>query len=234
MCHSIYDALVAVDYVPCNVPVPNGRAVLVMLEDNDPVIQILIKGRATQLRHCPRVHRVNIDATYERIRCDPGIYLRHWPTQYQMADILTKGSFTKQQWDELLDLAQLRRPTNKTNGFTVIKKQIEEAPALPAIPDFPLAPPEITKTNKNKKKKKQSHLGVEGGAGGLAFMAVGSKVGKAVKYVAAAAVLVSQVRAATFNSFIHTTSIMIGNPADGTERASNDTRTGSRITLPTL
>ena len=77
----------AVDYVPCNIPAPNGRAILVLLEDNDPVIQILIKGRNTTLRHVPRVHRVNIDATYERIRCDPGIYLRHWPTQYQMADI---------------------------------------------------------------------------------------------------------------------------------------------------
>ena len=68
------------DYVPCNIPEPNGRAILVLLEDNDPVIQILIKGRTTTLRHVPRVHRVNIDATYERIRCDPGIYLRRWPT----------------------------------------------------------------------------------------------------------------------------------------------------------
>jgi len=94
---TIYDELLAVDYVPCNIPEPNGRAILVLLEDNDPVIQILIKGRNTTLRHVPRVHRVNIDATYERIRCGPGIYLRHWPTEYQMADILTKGSFTKNQ-----------------------------------------------------------------------------------------------------------------------------------------
>ena len=51
--------------------------------------------RNPTLKHVPRVHRVNIDATYERIREDPGIYMRHWPIEYQMADILTKGSFTK-------------------------------------------------------------------------------------------------------------------------------------------
>ena len=42
---SIYDELTSVDFVPSNVPCPNGRAILVLLEDNDPVIQICIKGR---------------------------------------------------------------------------------------------------------------------------------------------------------------------------------------------
>ena len=84
------------DYVPPSLPEPNGRAVLVLLEDNDPVIQICIKGRNPTLRHVPRIHRVNTDATYERIREDPGIYMRHWPTKYQLADRFTKGTFTKQ------------------------------------------------------------------------------------------------------------------------------------------
>ena len=35
VCHTIYDELLAVDYVPCNVLEPNGRAILVLLEDND-------------------------------------------------------------------------------------------------------------------------------------------------------------------------------------------------------
>ena len=62
----MYDELSNVDYVPTNLPAPNGRAVLVLLEDNDPVIQICIKGRNPTLRHVPRVHRVNTDACYER------------------------------------------------------------------------------------------------------------------------------------------------------------------------
>ena len=95
-------------FVPTNLPAPNGRAKLVLLEDNDPVIQICIKGRNPTLRHVPRVHRVNTDACYERIRDDPGIFLRYWPTKYQLADILTKGSFTKLEWDRLVDLLRIR------------------------------------------------------------------------------------------------------------------------------
>ena len=98
----------SVDLVPPSLPLPNGRACLILLEDNDPVIQICIKGRNPTLRHVARVHRVNTDACYERIREDPGIYMRYWPTKYQLADILTKGSFTKQSWDQLLDLLQIR------------------------------------------------------------------------------------------------------------------------------
>ena len=105
-----------VDYVPPNVPPPNGRACLILLEDNDPVIQICIKGRNPTLRHVARVHRVNTDACYERIREDPGIYMRYWPTKYQLADILTKGSFTKQSWDTLLELLQIR--ANKCEAKT--------------------------------------------------------------------------------------------------------------------
>ena len=111
-----------VDYVPPNLPEPNGRAILVLLEDNDPVIQICIKGRNPTLRHVPRVHRVNIDATYERIREDPGIYMRHWPTKFQMADILTKGSFSKQAWEDLLDLLQLQKRNEKQSVVETIKQ----------------------------------------------------------------------------------------------------------------
>jgi len=83
-----------------------------MLEDNDPVIQICIKGRNPTLRHVPRVHRVNIDATYERIREDPGIFMRYWPTHAQFADILTKGSFTASSWTDLVNLLQIRVPSD--------------------------------------------------------------------------------------------------------------------------
>ena len=34
--------------------------------------------------------------------------MRYWPIKYQLADISTKGSFTKQSCDHLLDLLQIR------------------------------------------------------------------------------------------------------------------------------
>ena len=60
--NTIHDQLAEVDYVPPNAPLPNGRACLILLEDNDPFIQICIKGRNSTLRHVVRVHRVNTDA----------------------------------------------------------------------------------------------------------------------------------------------------------------------------
>ena len=146
---SIYQVLEEVDYVPPNLPEPNGRAILVLLEDNDPVIQICIKGRNPTLRHVPRVHRVNIDATYERIREDPGIYMRHWPTKFQMADILTKGSFPKQAWEDLLDLLQLRKRDEKQSAIKSTKQnEVSSDENM-----YGLVPQE--KTSENAKPKRQ-------------------------------------------------------------------------------
>ena len=46
-----------VDYVPTTAP-PPGEAKLVILEDNDVVIKVTIKGRSTNLNHVPRTHRI--------------------------------------------------------------------------------------------------------------------------------------------------------------------------------
>ena len=46
---NIYEELASVDYVPTNLLAPNGKAVLVLLEDNDFVIHICIKGK---IQHC--------------------------------------------------------------------------------------------------------------------------------------------------------------------------------------
>ena len=51
------------------------------------------------------------------------IYMRNWPTKYQLADTFTKGSFTKQSWDTLLVLLQIR--TNTCDGKSspaIVKK----------------------------------------------------------------------------------------------------------------
>ena len=89
----ICECLAAVDFVPPNLPEPNGRPILVLLEDNDLVIKVCIKGRNPTHRHCPRIHRVNIDATYERIREDLGSYMRRLSTEYHMAEISTGGVY---------------------------------------------------------------------------------------------------------------------------------------------
>ena len=164
----MYEELSSVDYVPTNLPKPSGRAVLVLLEDNDPVIQICIKGRNPTLRHVPRVHRVNTDACYERIRDDPGIFLRYWPTKYQLADILTKGSFTKMEWDRLVDLLQIRpfkrtkedrdaqAKISQSKDFKDFDDSVPEAANIPKLHRF-------TRIIKIKKRGKQNRVQEVGG-----------------------------------------------------------------------
>ena len=157
---TIYEELTSVDYVPTNLPAPNGRAILVLLEDNDPVIQICIKGRTPTLRHVPRVHRVNTDACYERIREDPGIYMRYWPTKYQLADILTKGSFTKTEWDRLVDLLQIRPAKYKNKQEKDAQARLTQASSLFGETDLDETcsaniPVTLTKSTKHKGNKKR-------------------------------------------------------------------------------
>ena len=78
-----------------------------VMEDNDAVIKMTIKGRSPTLRHVARTHRVDLDWLFERVRTDPSIFIKFVPTLKQLADILTKGSFTSMQWKNLLRLAAI-------------------------------------------------------------------------------------------------------------------------------
>lgn len=100
----INQALMQVDYVPCNVPKSRGSANLIVFEDNEAVIKMCIKGRSVLLRHVIRTHRVNLDWIFERMRTDPGMRMKYIRTIFQVADILTKGGFSADQWKTLCTL----------------------------------------------------------------------------------------------------------------------------------
>ena len=95
------------DYVPCTIPLSRGIGKCVIFEDNDAVIKQTIKGRSPNMRHVARTHRVDLDWLWERIRTDPGVYIRYVGTKEQIADMFTKGSFSADQWGRLLRLAQI-------------------------------------------------------------------------------------------------------------------------------
>ena len=95
------------DYVPCTMPKSLGTGTLIMFEDNDAVIKQTIKGRSPNMRHVARTHRVDLDWLWERIRTDPGIFIKYVGTKEQIADMFTKGSFTADQWSKLCRLAQI-------------------------------------------------------------------------------------------------------------------------------
>ena len=62
------------------------------------------------MRYVGRTHRVDLDFVSECFRKDTGIAIRYVGTKNQMADLLTKGSFTGPQWATLVELIQLGSP----------------------------------------------------------------------------------------------------------------------------
>ena len=56
------------------------------------------------MRHVSRRYRVSIDWLFDRINLDPKIQIRHIDTKHQIADTLTKGHFTRDEWNNLLCL----------------------------------------------------------------------------------------------------------------------------------
>ena len=107
---TIYDILSNVDFVPPSLPPLDGKGRLVVLEDNEAVIKMTVKGRSPNMRHVPRVHRVDLDGLFNLFKTDKAIAIRYVGTKQQIADILTKGQFTAQQWGVLVQLAQVQPP----------------------------------------------------------------------------------------------------------------------------
>ena len=56
------------------------------------------------MRHVSRTHRVALDWLFDRIKLDPKIQIKYFDTKNQLADILTHGNFTRDEWNHLLCL----------------------------------------------------------------------------------------------------------------------------------
>ena len=94
--HNKIDVTRDIDAVPSNVQSALQEALLYVFEDNEAVIKMIIKGRSPTMRHVSRTHRVALDWLFYRIK--------YIDTKNQLADILTKGNFTRDEWNHLLCL----------------------------------------------------------------------------------------------------------------------------------
>ena len=56
------------------------------------------------MRHVSKTHRVALDWLFDRINLDPKIRIKYIDTKNQLADILTRGNFTRDEWNHLLCL----------------------------------------------------------------------------------------------------------------------------------
>ena len=82
---------------------PRQEALLYVFEDNEAVVKMIIKGRNPTMRHVSRTHRVALGCSIELI-WTPKIQIKYIDTENQLADILTKGNFTRDEWNHLLSL----------------------------------------------------------------------------------------------------------------------------------
>ena len=64
----------------------------------------LSKDEVQQWDTCPRTHRVALDWLFDRINLEPKIQIKYVDTKNQLADMLTKESFTRDEWNHLLRL----------------------------------------------------------------------------------------------------------------------------------
>ena len=100
--HNKIDVIQDIDSVPSNVQSASREALLYVFEDNEAVIKMIMKGPT--MRHVSRTHRVALDWLFDRINLDPKIQIKYIDTKNQLADILTKGNFTLDEWNHLLTL----------------------------------------------------------------------------------------------------------------------------------
>ena len=65
---------------------------------------MIIKRRSPRMRHVSRTHRVPLDWLFDRIHLDSEIQIKCVDTKTQLADLLAKRSFTRDEWCNLLRL----------------------------------------------------------------------------------------------------------------------------------
>ena len=98
------DVMKDIDSVPSNVQSARQEALLYVFEDNEAAMKMIMKGRSPTMRHVSRTHRVALDWLFDRINLDSKIQIKYIDTKNQLADILTKGNFTRDEWNHLLCL----------------------------------------------------------------------------------------------------------------------------------
>ena len=96
------DQLSHVDHVTTHAHSSQGESQLYIAEDNEPVIKMISKGRSPTMRHVTRTHRVVLGD-----KLDHQIQIKYVDTKNQLADILTKWDFTRDEWNHLLRLLNI-------------------------------------------------------------------------------------------------------------------------------
>ena len=98
-----------------------------MFEDNEAVVKMIIKGRSPTMRHVSRTHRVALDWLFDRTNLDPKIQIKYIDTTNQLADISTKGNFTRDEWNHSLNLFNISHFSSTACTAAMAKRAQQES-----------------------------------------------------------------------------------------------------------
>ena len=116
-----------IDAVPTNVQAARQEALLYVFEDNEAVIKMIIQGRSPTMRHVSRIHRVALVWLFDRINLDPKIQIKYIDTKEQLADILDKANFTRDEWNHLLTLFNISHFSSTACTAAMAKRAQQES-----------------------------------------------------------------------------------------------------------
>ena len=123
-----------VDLVPSNVQSCHQEALLYVFEDNEAVIKMIIEARSLTMRHVSRTHRVALDSLFDRIiNLDSKIQIKYIDTKNQFADKLTKGNFTRDEWNHLLCLFNISHFSSSECSEVLSKRTQKESGSKPMM-----------------------------------------------------------------------------------------------------
>ena len=101
------------------------KASLCVYEDTKTKQKMIIKGRSPTMRHVSRTHKVAFDWLFDWINLVPKIQIKYIDIQNQFADILTKGTFTRDEWHHLLCFFNISH-FSSPNCLKVMSKRTQE------------------------------------------------------------------------------------------------------------
>ena len=64
-------------------------------------MKMVTEGWSTNMRHVSRTHRVDLGWVHDGINLDKAVPNQYVNTNEQIADVLTKGSFSQEGWKQL-------------------------------------------------------------------------------------------------------------------------------------
>ena len=88
---------------------------------------MIIKGRSPTMRHVSRTHRVALDWLFDRINLDSKIQIKYIDTKNQLADILFKRNFTRDEWNHLLCLFNISHFSSTVCSAAMAKRIQQES-----------------------------------------------------------------------------------------------------------